>query len=85
MPPGFVLQNGSKTLLRSSAAIPAPSHDAEPNLGARRLGADHELPLVLLGVAHRVRGVHDQVQEHLLQLHAPALDGGQRGSSSVTR
>src|SRR5437879_3551601 len=37
-------------------------------------GSDHQLPWTVLDVAHRVRGVQEQVQHHLLKLDTIAYN-----------
>ena len=32
-------------------------------------GGDHQLPRPIIHAAHGFDGIHDQVQQHLLQLH----------------
>ena len=56
-----------------------PLSVTETHLAALRLGAQREVPLPAFVIAHRVGGVEDQVQQDLLQLHAAALEEGQRG------
>jgi hypothetical protein len=38
------------------------------------LGFDHQVPWPILDTAHRVRGVQEQVQNHLLKLDTVARD-----------
>jgi hypothetical protein len=64
-------------------AVHAPRVEAHPRIlhGQPRaiafasLGPDHQLPRTVLDGAHRLRGVQEQVQDDLLELHAVARDG----------
>jgi hypothetical protein len=73
-----VVTNGSNTRSRSATGIPNPRSDTVTStvalpglLRAHRQAAVRGLAL------HGIAAVHQQIEQHLLQLVAIALDGGQ--------
>ncbi len=60
--------------IHSDAGIPNPQRDRIPVVGLR---LDQERARTIHHTTHCVRRVQQQVQDHLLQLHAIAADNGQ--------
>ena len=52
--------------------------DGQANLHTVRFGADREDSLVDVLFDHRVRRVKHEIEQHLLKLHGPTVDHGQR-------
>ena len=52
--------------------------DVQANVRSRRFGPELETAFGDVDFAHRIGGIQDEIEQHLLQLHAPAVDDGQR-------
>jgi hypothetical protein len=58
--------------LKPDAAVLDADRDRRASVVRVDTAADVEAPVPFVRAAHRVHGVHDQVQQHLLELHAIA-------------
>src|SRR2546423_11046106 len=73
MPCGLVVKNGSKTFLRSPAAIPGPVSSILISALVPKVSGYADFAQLCLRFGYRVHRVDNQIQNDLLQLNSLAL------------